>query len=172
MFAWSQLDYAIPVSISAVSLTGRKTWQNVDSKRRLQIIQNVRVQEGERHQKKGTSSCFCLCSFCFWGEVSHSWISSDMGENFLLGNRKKIAKFLMRTFACHSTFLYSFPLTWPFPVRILLSVRYVLSNVCHFGSLWPMTKGREIILGVGAVVWFRSTHAPPPTHRKPRRALT
>ncbi len=28
------------------------------------------VQEGKRHQKKGTSSCFCLCPFCFWGEVS------------------------------------------------------------------------------------------------------
>jgi hypothetical protein len=45
--------YAITVSISAVSLTGRKTWQNVDSKRRLQIIQNV--QEGKRHQKKETT---------------------------------------------------------------------------------------------------------------------
>jgi hypothetical protein len=37
MFAWSQLVFsAIPVSISAVSLTGRKTWQNVNSERRLQ----------------------------------------------------------------------------------------------------------------------------------------
>jgi hypothetical protein len=30
-----------------------------------------------------------------------------MGRNFLLGNRKKIAKFSMRTFACRSTFLYA-----------------------------------------------------------------
>jgi hypothetical protein len=53
MFAWSQLEIsAIPVSISAVSLTGRQTWQNVNSKRRLQRIQNV--QEGKRHQKKET----------------------------------------------------------------------------------------------------------------------
>jgi hypothetical protein len=51
MFVWSQLDFsAIPVSISAVSLTGRQTWQNVNSKRRLQRIQNV--QEGKRHNKK------------------------------------------------------------------------------------------------------------------------
>jgi hypothetical protein len=51
MFAWSQLDFsAIPLSISAVSLTGSQTWQNVNSKRRLQRIQNV--QEGKRHQKK------------------------------------------------------------------------------------------------------------------------
>ncbi len=35
MFAWSQLDFlVIPVSISAVSLTGRQTWQNVICKRR------------------------------------------------------------------------------------------------------------------------------------------
>jgi hypothetical protein len=51
MLGWSQQDIsAIPVSITAVSLTGRQTWQNVKSKRRLQSIQNV--QEGERHQKK------------------------------------------------------------------------------------------------------------------------
>jgi hypothetical protein len=76
----------------------------------LQIIQNV--QEGKKHQKKETSkllsfqicvvtnlsapSCFSLCSFCFWGEVSNS-------RNSLLGNRKKIAKFLMRTFTVLAT---------------------------------------------------------------------
>jgi hypothetical protein len=38
------------VSISAVSLTGRQTWQNVNSKRRLQTIK--KVQEGKRHHKK------------------------------------------------------------------------------------------------------------------------
>jgi hypothetical protein len=31
-----------------------------------------------------------------------------IGRNSLLGNRKKIAKFLMRTFTCRSTFLYAF----------------------------------------------------------------
>jgi len=34
-----------------------------------------------------------------------SWIFSDISRNCLLGNRKKIAKFLMRTFTCRSTFL-------------------------------------------------------------------
>jgi hypothetical protein len=35
MFAWSRLDFsANPVSISAVSLTGRQTWQKVISKKR------------------------------------------------------------------------------------------------------------------------------------------
>jgi hypothetical protein len=31
---------------------------------------------------------------------------NDLGRNFLLRNRKKIAKFLMRPFTCRSTFLY------------------------------------------------------------------
>ncbi len=57
--------------------------------------------------------CFCLCSFCFWGEVSNSWILIDISRNSLLGNRKKMAKFLMRTFTCRSTFLYECPLTLP-----------------------------------------------------------
>jgi hypothetical protein len=30
-----------------------------------------------------------------------------IGRNSLLGNSKKIAKFLMSTFTCRSTFLYS-----------------------------------------------------------------
>jgi hypothetical protein len=33
---------------------------------------------------------------------------NDIGRNSLLGNRKKIAKFLMRTFTCRSTFLYDY----------------------------------------------------------------
>jgi hypothetical protein len=67
MFDWSQLDFSdIPVSISAVSLTSRQTWQNVISKRRLQRIPNI--QEGKIHQKKETSDCFCLCSFFLGGE--------------------------------------------------------------------------------------------------------
>ncbi len=36
---------------------------------------------------------------------TNSRVLNDIGRNSLLGNRKKIAKFLMRTFAC-STFLY------------------------------------------------------------------
>jgi hypothetical protein len=31
---------------------------------------------------------------------------NDLGRNSLLGKRKKIAKFLMRTFTYRSTFLY------------------------------------------------------------------
>jgi hypothetical protein len=33
--------------------------------------------------------------------------TNDVGRNLLLGNGKKIAKFLMRTFTCRSTFLYA-----------------------------------------------------------------
>jgi hypothetical protein len=111
LFAWFQLNFSvIPVSISAVSLTGRQTWQNVNSKWRLQRIQNV--QEEKRHQKKETTSCFCLFSFCFWGEISNSWILNDIGRNFLLGSRKKIAKCLMPPYLSQwSTWNHAEPVT-------------------------------------------------------------
>ncbi len=58
MFAWSQLDFsAIPVSISAVSLTGRQ----VNSKRRLQRIQNVQEEKtSEKRNIKLLQSLFLL----------------------------------------------------------------------------------------------------------------
>ncbi len=82
----------------------------------IKILHNIQnVQEGKMHQKKrdikilcfqicvvtnlSVPSCFCLCSYC-------CWILNDIGRNSLLGNRKKINKFLMRTFICLSTFLY------------------------------------------------------------------
>jgi hypothetical protein len=69
MFACSQLDFsAIPVSNSAVSLTSRQTCQNVNSKRRLQRIQNV--QEGKRHHDKKRH----LAAFVF--------VPSVFGEKF------------------------------------------------------------------------------------------
>jgi hypothetical protein len=67
MFAWYQLDFsAIPVSISAVSLTGRQTSQNVNSKRRLQRIQNV--PGSERHQKKRHLAAFVFVPVPVLGE--------------------------------------------------------------------------------------------------------
>jgi hypothetical protein len=85
MFAWSQLDFsAIPVSISAVSLTSRQTWQNVNSKRRMQRIQNV--QEGKRHQKIETSRCFCHrsrgCGGCMDKELhfAANQVNKSMGD--------------------------------------------------------------------------------------------
>ncbi len=44
-----------------------------------------------------------------WPEVSNSWILNDISRKSLLGNGKKIAKFIMRTFTCRSTFLYDSP---------------------------------------------------------------
>jgi hypothetical protein len=41
MFAWSQLDFSA-ISISAVSSTGRQTWQNVNSKRRCKEFKMYR----------------------------------------------------------------------------------------------------------------------------------
>jgi hypothetical protein len=53
MFAWSQLEFS---PIPAVSLARRQTWQNINSKRRLQKIRNV--HEGKRHQKTGHLPAF------------------------------------------------------------------------------------------------------------------
>jgi hypothetical protein len=40
----------------------------------------------------------------------------DIGRNYLLGQRKKIAKFLMRTFTCSSTVLYDWGKSLPVEV--------------------------------------------------------
>ncbi len=57
-------------------------------------------------------NCLCLCSFCFRGKYFNCWIWNNIGRNCLLGHRIRIAKFLMRTFICRSTFLYAFNLTF------------------------------------------------------------
>jgi hypothetical protein len=86
MFSWSQLDFsAIPVSISAVSLTSRQTWQNENSKRRFQINQNG--QKGKRHQIKRLLAAFVFVPSVF-GEKFPTAEFYDFGRNFLLGNRK------------------------------------------------------------------------------------
>jgi hypothetical protein len=46
-----------------------------------------------------------------------SKILNVIGRNCLLGNRKKIAKFLMRTFTCRSTFLDGLNLSFSMPIR-------------------------------------------------------
>ncbi len=48
------------------------------------------------------------CFLTMRSKHASSKILNDIGGNSLLGNRKKIAKFLMRTFTCRSTFLYAF----------------------------------------------------------------
>jgi hypothetical protein len=53
MFAWFQLDFsAFPVSISAVSLIGRQTWQNVNSKRRCKEVKMYRYRKGKDIRKR------------------------------------------------------------------------------------------------------------------------
>ena len=58
--------------------------------------------------------------------ITNSWIFSDIGRNYLLGSRKKIVKFLMRTFTCRSTFLNGAHVKkiW-FSRIILISLRWV-----------------------------------------------
>ncbi len=51
----------------------------------------------------------------------------------MLGNRKKIAKFLMRTFTCRSTFLYGF--IPPYGAQVVTSVVDVPEEVCDLNLL-------------------------------------
>ncbi len=46
------------------------------------------------------------CFLTMRSKQASSKILNDIGRNSFLRNRKKIAKFLMRTFTCRSTFLY------------------------------------------------------------------
>jgi hypothetical protein len=92
---------------------------------------------------------FYLCSCCFWGEVSNRWILNDIGRNCLLGNRKKIAKLLMRTFTCRSTFLYAKkwiywerPMGTPDPTLYQKSDLYILRKLRS--SPFPIPKFRSL----------------------------
>ena len=68
MFAWFQLNFSvIPVSISAFPLTGRQTWQNVNSKRRLQKFKMYMKGKGIRKKRH-------LAAFVF--------VPSVFGEKF------------------------------------------------------------------------------------------
>jgi hypothetical protein len=97
VFAWSQLDFfAIPISISSVSLTSRQTWQNVKSKRRLQKIQNV--QEGKRHYKKRHLVSFVLVP----SDFSEKFPTTDFGiisaETSLWEIERKLPKIFYEDF--------------------------------------------------------------------------
>ncbi len=59
------------------------------------------------HLISSTLSCFCIF-LLFKGKYSISWIWNGIGKNCLLGHKKKIAEFLMRTCTCRSTFLFGF----------------------------------------------------------------
>ncbi len=127
MFAWSQLDCsAIPVSISAVSLTGRQTWQNVNSQRRCK------------------SSCFCLCSFCFWEEVLITFILNDNGRNFLLGSSKKI---------CSQMFFEDFYLLLYLPLWVCLIRNQIITPLFLNEDF---SKGTEKLKPPNSFVWTQN----------------
>jgi hypothetical protein len=69
MAAWSQLDFsAIPVSTSAVSLTGRQTWQNVNSKRSCKEFKMYR--KGKDISKKRHLAAFVFVPSVFGEKFS------------------------------------------------------------------------------------------------------
>ena len=96
------------------SLFNRQT--NLEKCKQLEkIAKNSKcIGRGKTSEKRDIQlllSLIFLFLGCFWGEVSNSLILNDIGRNFLLGSRKKIAKCLMKTFTCRSscmgTVLYS-----------------------------------------------------------------
>ncbi len=87
------------------------------------MIQNIQnVQEGKKTSEKKRHKIFKLPNLCgnqltttqlllslfllFLMRSFQQLNLDDIGRDSLLGHRKKIAKFLMRTFSCRSTFLY------------------------------------------------------------------
>ena len=65
MFAWSQVDFsAIPVSISAVSLGSRQTWQNVNSKEDCKEFKMYR--KGKDIRRKIHLATFVFVPSVFW----------------------------------------------------------------------------------------------------------
>ncbi len=57
-------------------------------------------------RKKIHLAAFVFIPSEFGEKFPDIWILNDIGRNFLLGNRKKTAKCLMRPSTCRSTFLY------------------------------------------------------------------
>jgi hypothetical protein len=51
-------------------------------------------RKGKDIRKKRHLAAFVFVPSVFWGEVSNSWILNDIGRNFLVGIRKKMAKCL------------------------------------------------------------------------------
>jgi hypothetical protein len=69
MIAWSQLDFsAIPVSISAVSLRSRQTWQNVNSKEDCKEFKMYR--KGKDIRKKRNLAAFVFVPSVFGEKYS------------------------------------------------------------------------------------------------------
>ncbi len=82
-------------------------------------------------------NCFCLCSFCFWGKYSSNRIWNYVSRNCLLGHRKKIAKFLTRTFTCRSTYPH---------ILICACLSSLASPFTKAQSKWSQKRGRKSLL--------------------------
>ncbi len=88
------------------------------------------------------------CFLTMRSKHASSEILNDIGRNSLLGNRKKIAKFLMRTFTCRSTFLYGCHTDPP-------SYTAWRNRFLGIGS-WAYYEFKN--LGSGVEIMYRRTH--------------
>jgi hypothetical protein len=87
-------------------------------------------RKGKDIRKKRHLAAFVVIPSVFGGsflEMNFGFLN-DIGRNFLLGSRKKLAKCIMRTFTCRSTFLY----VWGVPVAASkMIVRFVIHVKIH-----------------------------------------
>ncbi len=84
--------------------------------------------------------------------ITNSWIFSDIGRNCLLGNRKKIAKLVMTTFTCRSTFLYDWRCSGLGSIVSMVPFRCIIFSFDIFQ--WGWTTVHIIIPLQYAVVGF------------------
>ena len=112
-FLFLQTKSSFPLSLPGPSWTFLLL--RIQSLQCLKVINLTKLLSGPRifkllnlcgNQLISIPRCLCLCSLCFWGKYSNSRIFNDIGRNCFQGHIKKIAKFLMRTFACRSTLIY------------------------------------------------------------------
>ena len=110
--------------------------------------------------------------------IINCWIFSDIEKNCLLGNRKKIAKFLMRTFTCHSTFLYGNSI-YRAVLRIRIWIQIQIHRIHMFLALlnpYPdlaLYGWRKIRYWRRKTkFWWRLTQSLPLSHRVIFKALT
>jgi hypothetical protein len=86
---------------------------------------------------KSFSSTVNMFFLYLWFKHCNRWIFSDIGRNYLLGNRKKIAKFLMRTWGL-----------------LLAALPFSMSIYNMFSTQWPKTRVLALSTSVEEEAWF------------------
>ncbi len=82
------------------------SWWRLVTQQADELGQNINWLVVPELYQYSCNSCLLKIDLFILGRSFPQLNLNDICRNSLLGNRKKIAKFLMRTFTCRSTFLY------------------------------------------------------------------